>query len=166
VITRLIVCMGLIVTLSALGAPHSQAQTPRLNPIASEPLYADIVNRAQKLRTKSLTLGKSSRLRLLTSAKFKTFGQNIEDLSSLNLKAHLDMKARGTDTDLKCVLMGVSRDLPKKLNDIKTSKTDADLKVNFERLSDLLRDNIEVITIAATSNSGMDCIIEFGEGVK
>jgi hypothetical protein len=62
------------------------------------------------------------------------------------MQAHLILKERGTDGDLKCILRGISEDIPKKLEAVETAATPAARAVALEELSYLLNDNVEVIT--------------------
>jgi hypothetical protein len=53
---------------------------------------------------------------------------------------------RGSTDDLKCILRGISQDLPVKLKELESAP---DAKTRHEALDDmfyLLRDNVEVIT--------------------
>ena len=74
----------------------------------------------------------------------------------------MTLKARGTDRDLKCILTGLSRDLPIKLTAIETAKDDAAMKTALTNMASLLSDNIDVIVTPATADSGLDCTVEFG----
>ena len=136
--------------------------TPAVNPLSKEPFYAAIVKDAGTLKTRTQRLAKSPSLTLLASSGFKSYARDIRELSDRNLKGHLDLKARGTDNDLKCVLKGVSVDLPLKLRAIEASKTPEALKGALDDMAYLLEDNIEVIVTPATADSGLDCVIEFG----
>lgn len=138
------------------------AATPTVNPLSKEPFYAAIVRDAGTLKARTMRMAQSPSLTLLTSAGFKTYAREISTLSERNLKGHLDLKARGTDNDLKCVLKGVSLDLPRKLAAIEAAKTPDALKGALNDMAYLLEDNIEVIVTPATADSGLDCVIEFG----
>lgn len=150
--------------LTLVIAPLSAcATTPApMNAIAKAQPYAGIVKQAGKLKTRSDDYAKTPSLTLLTNLKFQAFAGDINDLSEQNLKAHFDMKARGTDNDLKCVLKGVSIDLKLKHDALLAAKTEAELQHTLTELSALLSDNIDVITTPATVQSGMDCVLEFG----
>ncbi|GGZ27423.1 hypothetical protein [Asticcacaulis endophyticus] len=150
--------------LTLIAVPLSAcATTPApVNAIAKEQPYAGIIKQAGKLKTRSDTYAKTPSLTLLTNEKFQAFTAEVGSLSEQNLKAHLDMKARGTDNDLKCVLKGVSIDLKLKHDALIAAKTDAELQHTLNELSALLSDNIDVITTPATVQSGMDCVLEFG----
>ncbi|CAN5325600.1 hypothetical protein BH11PSE2_BH11PSE2_01380 [soil metagenome] len=114
-------------------------------PVAGEPLFADIVGRAGKL--KSVVDGYRTGLaKSLTLPGFDGFKTDIAALAALDLKGHETLKARNTDGDLKCILRGISQDLPLKLDQVEKA---ADLKAKdkaLKEMSYLLNDNVEVIT--------------------
>ncbi len=147
---------------NADGGAASPAADTTTSAISHEPFYAGIVADAKKLEARTDALGKAPKLGLLTQARFKTYAHDIQALSDADMKGHLDLKARGTDNDLKCIMMGVSLDLPKKLAAIEASKSDAELGTALGNMSSLLSDNIDVIVTPATVSSGLDCVIEFG----
>ena len=130
--------------------------------ISREPFYAGIVASAGRLAHQSDDFGAKPKLALLGEARFATYAREIQALSDADMKGHLDLKARGTDNDLKCIMMGVSLDLPKKLDAIRAARSDAELGTALGNMSALLSDNIDVIVRPATADSGLDCVIEFG----
>ncbi len=136
-------------------AAWMQATTIALpvNPLAQEPLYADIVRQATRLRRET----EAYRARLKTSAATgdpDRFAADIAALSALDLQGHLDLAKRGTDGDLKCILKGISQDLPRKLAEVESAKDAAAKDGALEEMVYLLRDNIEVITTPPTVQSG------------
>ena len=77
---------------------------------------------------------------------FAAFKAEIEALSALDMKGHVTLKERGAVDDLKCILRGISQDLPEKLTAMADAKT---VKTQDQALRDmvyLLNDNVEVIT--------------------
>jgi hypothetical protein len=62
------------------------------------------------------------------------------------MQGHVELAKRGTDGDLKCILRGISQDLPKKLADLTAAKTGPDQDQALRDMSYLLNDNVEVIT--------------------
>ncbi|MFT4089761.1 MAG: hypothetical protein QM645_03440 [Asticcacaulis sp.] len=134
-----------------------------VNPVSQEPFYADLIQRAQTLKATTDAFAAAPKMSLLTDPAFEAYGRDVVALTELNLKAHYDLKARGTDNDLKCVLMGVSLDLPIRLEGIRVSTTEQELKDTLEDMAFLLEDNIDVIRTPATVDSGLDCVIEFGQ---
>lgn len=154
----LIMCLSLSPLSACATTPMLVAQ----NPIAKEALYAGIIKRAEALKGRADAYAAKASPALSADAGFQRFTQEVSDLADLNMQAHLDLKARGTDNDLKCVLKGVSLDLKIKHDALKAAQTPEALKVALTDLSYLLADNIDVIVTPATVDSGLDCIIEFG----
>jgi hypothetical protein len=150
----------LLFTLATASVP---ADTRRaVSTISHEPFYAGIVSSAGRLQRQTDGFAAKPRLALLSEARFTAYASQIQALSDADMKGHLDLKARGTDNDLKCIMMGVSLDLPKKLDAIRGAKSDAELGTALGNMSSLLSDNIDVIVTPETADSGLDCVIEFG----
>ena len=126
----------------------SLAVTP--SPLAAEPLYADIVTRAKGLEAAvdgfRATPGLKASAAPVTLADFATFKVRISELSALDMKGHLDLAARQSDGDLKCILKGISQDLPKKLGAVELAKTGAEEDAALDELRYLLDDNVGVIS--------------------
>ncbi len=125
---------------AAVGAPVS---------VASEPLFADIVSRSGSL--KSIVDGWSASkaaddAAFFTGQAFAGFKTQADALSQLDMQGHLILKERGTDGDLKCILRGISEDIPKKIAAVQAATTPAERAVALSELSYLLNDNVEVIT--------------------
>ncbi len=124
-----------------------------VNPLAREPLYAEIVRRAMRLRGEA----EAYRAGLKGSPALAgpdSFAADIAALSALDLQGHLDLAKRGTDGDLKCILKGISQDLPRKLAEVEAAKDAVAKDAALEEMVYLLRDNIEVITTPPTVQSG------------
>jgi hypothetical protein len=133
-----------------VDAPVAAAATPPADvSVAAEPLFADIIKRAGQLKAdtdtyrKQLTKASDAPIAL---PKFDDFQTRIADLSGLDMQGHLELAKRGTDGDLKCILRGISQDLPKKLADLQGAKTAPDQDSALRDMSYLLNDNVEVIT--------------------
>ena len=71
------------------------------------------------------------------------------------MKGHLELAKRGTDGDLKCILRGISQDLPKRLDDLMKADKPDTRDDALKEMSYLLRDNVEVITTPPTAESGV-----------
>ncbi|MNT50468.1 hypothetical protein D3C72_1873890 [compost metagenome] len=82
----------------------------------------------------------------LSGAAFAGFKTQAADLAARDLQGHLVLKERGTDNDLKCILRGISEDMPRKVAAVETAPNAAERKVALEELAYLLNDNVEVIT--------------------
>jgi hypothetical protein len=123
-----------------------------MNPLAREPLYADIVKRAGALRSQvqAYQAGVGG---LVPLPHFDQFKADIGALSGLDMQGHLDLAKRGTDGDLKCILKGISQDLPRKLNEVETAATADARAAALKDMFYLLRDNVEVITTTPSVTS-------------
>lgn len=153
--------LAVLLTVLPCGATAAE---PAVSAISREPFYAGLVKDAKKLKTETDRFAAHPRVALRATAKFTAYARDIRALSAGDLKGHYALRDRGTDNDLKCILMGVSRDLAIKMTAIETAKTDVDLGKAFTDMSELLSDNVEVIVTPATADSGLDCVIEFGKG--
>ena len=153
--------LAVILIVLPNGATAAQ---PAVSAISREPLYAGLVKSAKALKAETDRFAARPAVSVLTTARFKAYARNIRALSAGDLKGHYSLRDRGTDSDLKCILMGVSRDLALKMAAIEGAKTDGDLGKAFHDMSDLLSDNVDVIVTPATADSGLDCVIEFGKG--
>lgn len=151
-----------VVLLFALSTSASADAGKPASAISREPFYAGIVTTAGRLEAETDAFAAQPKLSLLGETRFAAYARNIQALSDADMKGHLDLKARGTDNDLKCIMMGVSLDLPKKLDAIRGAKSDADLGTALNQMSALLSDNVDVIVTPASANSGLDCTLEFG----
>ena len=156
-----IACMaGLIVASGAPAFAGPDAATPASSPISQEPFFAGLVSEAGRLKAETEAFRPTPAL--VSQPGFQAYAQAIRALSAGDLQGHKTLKARGTDNDLKCILTGLSRDLPIKLDAIQAAKTDADMQTALTHMADLLSDNIDVIVTPATADSGLDCTLEFG----
>jgi hypothetical protein len=115
--------------------------------VASEPLFVGIVQRAGKLKAETKAYESASLDGGVDQLKdFPAFETEVAELSSLDMQGHVELVSRGYTDDLKCILRGISQDLPVKL---KAMETASDAKSRHAALEDmfyLLRDNVEVIT--------------------
>ena len=118
--------------------------------VAGEPLFADIVKRAGALKTQvegyREALPKDPAAAAAPLAGFTAFKAEIEALSALDMKGHVTLKERGAVDDLKCILRGISQDLPEKLTAMGAAKTIKDQDLALRDMVYLLNDNVEVIT--------------------
>ncbi len=131
--------------------PLAALEAPR--PVASQPLFADIVKRAARLRAeaegyRSAALKSSAAARPLPG--IDKFQNAVGELSALDMQGHLELAKTGQDGDLKCILKGISQDLPLKLKDLMQAQTGAAEDTALRDMAFLLRDNIEVITAPPT----------------
>jgi hypothetical protein len=129
--------------LAATG-PMAPGPGPAAAPppsVASEPLFVDIVARAKTLKAQVDAFRGTDKP--ITPA----FHAAVSALSDLDMKGHLLLAQRGTDGDLKCILRGISQDLPLKLAAVDAAAADRKARDTALRdMSYLLNDNVEVIT--------------------
>jgi hypothetical protein len=131
----------------AAAQPPAAADAPVS--VASEPLFADIVSRSGTLKAVVdgwAASGVFDQADFLTGAEFTDFKTRAAALSATDMQAHLILKERGTDGDLKCILRGISEDIPLKVQAVETAAAGAQRRVALDELSYLLNDNVEVIT--------------------
>ena len=121
--------------------PAVAASAPA-SPLVSEPLFADIIGRAGELGGRV----QSWKGKPIDPAALARFKADVGELAALDMKAHVVLKERGTDGDLKCILRGISEDLPLKLKAVEEAKEGPARDAALTDLGYLLRDNVEVIT--------------------
>lgn len=123
---------------------------PAVSPLVGEPLYADILGRARRLKSEVLALQGQPGLKAspapIGASQIAALGSQTEQLAALDMKGHYDLEARHLDGDLKCILKGVSEDLPRKLAEVRQAKTGAQEYDALEELAYLLDDNVGVIS--------------------
>ena len=134
---------------AVLDRTPAVATAPAANPLAREPLYASIIGQAESLKAEVEALQKDlagGGANVAALPRFAPFKARIAALSEMDMKGHLDLAARGTDGDLKCILRGISQDLPRKLDDMTGAKDVPARDLALREMHYLLIDNIEVIT--------------------
>ena len=125
------------------------APTPVPASVASEPLYADIIGRSTTLRgvVDAWLAGDAAQDAAFASgAAFTDFRAQTVALADLDMQGHRDLAARGTDGDLKCILRGISEDMPLKVQAVADATTPESRATALTELRYLLNDTIEVIT--------------------
>jgi hypothetical protein len=131
-------------TASPPDAPPALTAPPS---VAAEPLFADIIRRATRLKSETEAYEKAPLDGgVATLGGFAGFEGEVNELSALDMQGHVVLAQRGDKDDLKCILKGISQDLPLRLQALETA---ADAKARRQALADmfyLLRDNVEVIT--------------------
>lgn len=143
----------------APSPPATQSPATQ-SPLASEPFYAGIVTRARSLHSETEAFVADPSV--MTGERLSNYERNVRALAAANMQGHEDLKARGTDNDLKCILKGVSLDLTIKIDALMAANTTEAKLTALDDMAYLLSDNIDVIVTPATAQSGMDCLIEFG----
>jgi hypothetical protein len=138
-----------LASTSAVAAPSATPAVSNITPpsVASEPLFTGIVQRAAKLKADTAAFEKAP---LDTDfdhmAGATQFESAISELSSMDMQGHVTLVQRGYTDDLKCILKGISQDLPVKLKALESAADPAARKTALEDMFYLLRDNVEVIT--------------------
>jgi len=143
-----------ILFASAPGAGAAPAQPiPAVaaaapTPVGKDPFFMDIVARAGGLKTQveAYRTALGSSVTAIALNGFDDFTARIGQLSTLDQQGHVILAARGTDGDLKCILHGISQDLPLKLAAVVAAKTGHDQDLALRDMAYLLNDNVEVIT--------------------
>jgi hypothetical protein len=131
----------------AAAQPPAAADAPVS--VAGEPLFADIVARSGVLHNEVrawLAADVADRADFFHGPGFSFFKQKASELAALDMQGHLILKERGTDGDLKCILRGISEDIPVKIAAVEGAATPAERRVALDELAYLLNDNVEVIT--------------------
>ena len=133
----------------AIAAAQPPAAATAPVSVAGEPLFADIVARSGVLHGEVrawLAANAADRADFFSDAVFAGFKSRATELAALDMQGHLILKERGTDGDLKCILRGISEDIPVKVAAVEGAATPADRRVALDELAYLLNDNVEVIT--------------------
>ena len=131
----------------AAAQPSPAADAPVS--VAGEPLFAEIVSRSTAMRgivRTWISAGAADNAAFGSSSEFVLLRQGTTTLAALDMQGHLILKERGTDGDLKCILRGISEDMPKKVAAVEAATTPAERRVALDELVYLLNDNVEVIT--------------------
>jgi len=139
-----------LASTSPLNTPHgltlAAAEAPPPS-VAGEPLFTDIVKRARQLKAETEGFLKDD---LSTGADalpdYAGFKARVAQLSDLDMQGHVTLAQRGAKDDLKCILRGISQDLPVRLKDLEAAATPKARTDALKEMSYLLRDNVEVIT--------------------
>lgn len=121
-------------------APAVQMASVAPAPLISEPLFADIANRADSLSARAT--GWMTSGAIADSAAFRA---DVARLAELDMEGHRTLAARGTDPDLKCMLRGMSNDLAAQMTVIEGARDATARNVALERLNGLLSDNAQVL---------------------
>jgi len=116
--------------------------------VAGEPLFADIVRRAHRLKgqVEGYRHGLGAASAALELPRFDEFRAQVGELAALDEKGHLLLVSRGAADDLKCILHGISQDMSVKLAAVAAAKTGHDEDLALRDMAYLLNDNVEVIT--------------------
>ena len=135
---------------NGMSVPNAAPAVATVRSVAGEPLFVDIIARAGRLKAEVEDYRKAGDFKSsaapLPLPAFDRFGAEIAELSALDMKGHLELAARGGDGDLKCILRGISADLPIKLKELQQAPTGVAQDTALRDMAYLLNDNVEVIT--------------------
>lgn len=140
--------VALTLTDPAVAASAAQPHWTPGDPIvvAAEPLFVDIVDRAGRLRGLAEGWAGADLSALLAGPDWAAFKVDAMALSERDMQGHLVLKERGVDGDLKCILRGISEDIPVRLTAFEAATSDAERASALAELAHLFEDNVEVIT--------------------
>ena len=127
--------------------PASAAAAPIS--VAGEPMFAEIVARARRLKAEAESFRQAPGLDAAPAPValngFDHFQAELADLAALDMQGHFELAKRGTDGDLKCILKGIAQDLPVRMKEFAEARTGAQQKAALAEMAYLLNDNVEVI---------------------
>lgn len=143
-------CAVMLAASLLLADPAAAAQPPAPveATIAAEPLFAEIVGHSQRLKTVVddwIAAGAAEDAAFTSRADFATFQTDIQALAALDMRGHVELRERNTDGDLKCILRGLSEDIPRRLEALAAADEPRARADALGELSYLLDDNAAVI---------------------
>ena len=113
--------------------------------VASEPLFADIAARAARLKATAEGWASADLAAVQSGADWSTFKSDALALADRDMQGHLVLKERGVDGDLKCILRGISEDIPVRLTAFETAASPEERASAMAELAHLFDDNAAVI---------------------
>ena len=116
--------------------------------VASEPLFADIIGRSRTLKgavDQWLASGAAQDAAFASRPDFAAFRAEAAALSAKDMEGHVTLRERGTDGDLKCILRGMSEDLPVRVEALAGAAAPAERATVMAELAALLDDHAAVI---------------------
>lgn len=130
----------------AVAQPPAVAGAPVS--VADEPFFADLATRATGLKAIVdgwSASGAADQAGFFDSPAYAAFKTEAGDLAARDMQGHVILRDRGTDGDLKCILRGISEDMPLRVAAFEAATTPAERAVALAELSHLLDDNAAVI---------------------
>lgn len=116
--------------------------------VAHEPLFADIVARSRALKAVVdgwSENGAADDAAFAAGAAFRDLKAQATELAELDMQGHVTLRDRGVDGDLKCILRGISEDMPRRLQAVEQASDAAARAEALSELAYLLDDNAAVI---------------------
>ena len=132
-------------------------QAPPPATLAEEPMYADIVARSRTLKAvvdRWIAEGAAQDQAFAERADFIDFRTAALELSERDMAGHIDLRDRGTDGDLRCILRGLSEDLTVRVDELAAAATPGDRTDALSELAYLLNDNVEVVIAPPGPDAG------------
>jgi hypothetical protein len=114
--------------------------------VAEEPLFVDIVARAGKLKITAEGWASMDLAVVLGGPDWTAFKADALALADRDMQGHLVLKERGVDGDLKCILRGISEDIPVRLTAFESAASPEERASALSELVHLFDDNVAVIT--------------------
>lgn len=144
----LALAVALTLTDPSVAASAAQPAWQAGDPVAvaDEPLFVDIVARAGRLKGTAEAWAGRDLSALLTGPDWATFKTDALALAERDMQGHLVLKERGVDGDLKCILRGISEDIPVRLTAFETAASAEERASALAELAHLFDDNVAVIT--------------------
>lgn len=139
---------GLAVAAALLLSDPTLVPAPPPQTLAEEPMYADIVSRSRALKAVVdawIAEGAAADSAFSDREDFAAFRRAAGELSERDMAGHVDLRARNTDGDLRCILRGLSEDLPRRVDALAVAETESARGEALSELSYLLNDNVEVV---------------------
>ena len=148
-------CVVMTAAMAAAIVFSDPAATAALTPpveapasVAAEPLFADIVSRSQALKLTVdgwIAAEAGTDADLTARPEFDAFKTEALTLADLDMQGHVTLRDRGMDGDLKCILRGLSEDMPRRLEAVGAATSTPERASALAELSHLFEDNVEVI---------------------
>ncbi len=139
---------AIILTDPVASAPPAPVVIEAPASVATEPLFADIVARSQSLKAVVddwIAMQAGADDTLADSEAFTAFRTDALTLADLDMQGHVTLRDRGEDGDLKCILRGISEDMPKRLDAVAAATSAPERASALAELSHLFDDHAEVI---------------------
>ena len=152
-------CGLAVAAVLLMSDPSGVAAQPVPPPttLAEEPMYADIVSRSRALRDvvdSWIARGMADDAQFAHSEEFAGFQIAAAELSERDMAGHLDLRQRGTDGDLRCILRGLSEDLTVRVEALAAADTPTRRGDALSELRYLLNDNVEVVVAPPGPSTG------------
>lgn len=117
--------------------------------VAGEPMFADIVARSGALKAQTeawAASGAADQPGFFQTEAWTAFRDGTLALAEMDMQGHIILRDRGADGDLKCILRGISEDIPGRIEAFQGAGSREERAVALAELTHLFDDNAEVIT--------------------